>query len=613
MNTSPIYISCDPAAFNYLWSQKDKSTLPRWTPVTKLKNIKKVKKIVVLGCFSVQAKKCLVWVSQNRLELYHSNFSMKEFVLENETIVDIQAGFKSFLILTELGNVYSLASAVTCTHCEIPISDTQPSTWEIIRSVPYFNKEENNRKVESIIMTSYSNFFLCDDGKLYGNGRNKGKLGDGTNNESQNLPKLITENVTRVFGGINAWHYFFTKTSDELFVVGDNSYGNLGIGNSSSQNAPKKIDYWKSSSILDIYCFYESTVLITQEGVAYGCGSSSTNGHTNRHNTFSPIHELKNKKIVKVTGGRKMAVAITSENELYGWGFENNKFPTDRKENEQINNRLPTKINLPKFYQENLIDFEISCGSKAVIIYPKTHNVLLEDFMNLLDSKKFCDSKLVLSSNENNEIHIHKLIVEFRTGLKIESLQKIINKNNLTQKEIEDLLKWVYYNETSDPKKLLQLFDSFNLSSSLIKNSLENDLLKLFNDEDSKDFNILVKIDDDEDGDENNELEDEEGYEEIPVHKLILIARSGLFREMFRNLNEKEKDIGQIKDYSGKSIESLEILIKYFYTNSLKLTADDDPELVVEELEDVIEYYQLNKNSNLQNELNVIKNQFNLN
>ncbi|KAJ6250059.1 hypothetical protein M0813_16431 [Anaeramoeba flamelloides] len=73
---------------------------------------------------------------------------------------------------------------------------------------------------------------------------------------------------------------------------------------------------------------------------------------------------------------------------------------------------------------------------------------------------------------------------------------------------------------------------------------------------------------------------------------------------MFENITEESKSV---KDYSGKSIESIEILIKYFYTEKIELTADHDPLLIIEELEDSIEYYQLNENSNILSQLNEIK------
>ncbi|KAJ3443885.1 kelch-like protein [Anaeramoeba flamelloides] len=95
--------------------------------------------------------------------------------------------------------------------------------------------------------------------------------------------------------------------------------------------------------------------------------------------------------------------------------------------------------------------------------------------------------------------------------------------------------------------------------------------------------------------------DDDDDFEAIPVHKHTLVARSGVFREMFQNLllNENVKNTNSVQDYSNKTIESLEIFVKYLYTSKIELTGGEGPQMIVEVLEDSIEYYQLNKNSNL--------------
>ncbi|KAJ3449069.1 hypothetical protein M0812_05213 [Anaeramoeba flamelloides] len=88
---------------------------------------------------------------------------------------------------------------------------------------------------------------------------------------------------------------------------------------------------------------------------------------------------------------------------------------------------------------------------------------------------------------------------------------------------------------------------------------------------------------------EDDEEEDEE--EELYIHKFILAARSGLFLNMFQNI---EENLHKVKDYSGKSLETIELLISFLYTDELPITADTDQEFIKEEFEDIVEYYQLN-------------------
>ncbi|KAJ3436089.1 hypothetical protein M0812_18135 [Anaeramoeba flamelloides] len=532
---------------------QNENKCPRWTPLSKIKNANKVRKIV-----SGNNPNCLIWKGINNLEFNQTKNKPKSFKIEKEEIKDIQSGYSTYLILTKSGKVFSLAQ--NCSYCEVPLSDPESSTFEKIRPVPFFNNKENNRKVETFAMVGWSNYFVCKDGKLFGNGCNSGRLGDGTSNQSKNLPVLIFENVTRVFGGVQGYGFFFTTKNNELYAAGENSYGCLGTGDSSEQKSPVKVPNWKAEDILYLQTNDSYSILITKEGKTYGCGIVGYNGFTQDLSTFTEIEELKNKKVVEYFGGTRISLALTNENELFGWGFDSDNHPTDQYGN--INIHKPHKINLPKIFQNNpSIKLKITCGIHCVYLYPSYNNCLIQDFQKLFESKIFCDSKLSL--NENIQVPIHKIIVESRTNLQISTIEDLLNKESFSKQEILLFLKWIY---------MIYL------------------MMKI-----PKDFTLLIKNDD----------EDEVVYEEIAVHKIILLTRSGLFREMFENTTEESKSV---KDYSGKSIESIEILIKYFYTEKIELTADHDIQLVTEELEDSIEYYQLNENSNILSQLNEIKN-----
>ncbi|KAJ3432685.1 btb/poz domain-containing protein [Anaeramoeba flamelloides] len=253
----------------------------------------------------------------------------------------------------------------------------------------------------------------------------------------------------------------------------------------------------------------------------------------------------------------------------------------------------------------------IACGSNISFIHLDFKNTLFEDLRILFHSKKFCDCEI---GNLKNQTPVHKALVEFRTKLTIDHIQKKLfgEKKSINKEQTLDFLKWVYYDEISD-KDINKLEQTFNLLKLTyppsVDNTLEKDIAQLYKDDDSKDFKIMVKIDDQED---DNDDEDKEGnYEEIPVHKFILLARSGLFRSMFDQVNEIN-NLNKVQDYTNKSIESLKILIKYFYTDSIKLTAEEEPEFIVDELSDAVEYYQLNDQCNLESELLKIKKQFDL-
>ncbi|KAJ3431048.1 speckle-type poz protein [Anaeramoeba flamelloides] len=218
---------------------------------------------------------------------------------------------------------------------------------------------------------------------------------------------------------------------------------------------------------------------------------------------------------------------------------------------------------------------------------------LEEDLLELFNKGWLSDS--VIKPIDGGKIEFHKMFLEFR----------ILSKIKLTYEELLEKMKECDKNELmaffsvvycgtipfSQNNHLSNAIDSMKFENSLIKKlksreSLNKDLLVMYKNEKSKDFTIIVEEDVDE---------EEPEVEEIKIHKLILIARSKTYRDLILNV---EEEVNKIKDYSGKSPETIKTLARYLYTSKMgPWTADDDIKLVLEEMDDVLDYYQLNLNS----------------
>ncbi|KAJ3426701.1 regulator of chromosome condensation [Anaeramoeba flamelloides] len=576
-----VYVN-GPNSYNFL--NPNSSKLPNWLPVL---TIKKPRKIV-----GGESTHILVWYGNNQLELHHSTLGIKKYELENEQIKDIITGAELYLILTKSGRVYSLTDKYT--YHENPLSHPEQSTFQKPRLCDLLT--DLNLFVESIAMSYCSNFYLCKGGLLYGSGfASSGRLGV-DKQTNQHKPLLVAKNVTKVFSGAHGLGLFYITNDNKLFTSGRNDDGKLGLDTQGKHiKTPVQVKKLPCdvSDIKIIQTGQHHSILLTKQGKVYASGTSNVVATSDKKSEFNLISALKDKIIVKLAMGEYHQLLISNENELYGWGFRN------APSNEYDSWKIPRKIKFPNLTSTALNTVDMFCGSRITVIYSNLNNNLSQDFKKFFENRKFTDCVL------GNGIKCNKSILQFRTNnTKIETIQEIMKEK--TKEEINSFLKWIYYDEIVDLELLENILKSLQLSIDLEENSLNKDLLKLYNDQDSTDFNILVKDDDDD------EEEEEETYEEIPVHKIILCVRSGLFREMFENLNENQTT-NSVKDYSGKSIESLEILIKYFYTDKIELTADNDPILVIEELEDSIEYYQLNADSNLKHQLNKLKIQYKLN
>ncbi|KAJ5079160.1 speckle-type poz protein [Anaeramoeba ignava] len=119
-------------------------------------------------------------------------------------------------------------------------------------------------------------------------------------------------------------------------------------------------------------------------------------------------------------------------------------------------------------------------------------------------------------------------------------------------------------------------FDSNWIESKKGRKGLIKDLHQLYQQQETKDFTIIIE------------------EKEIKVHKLILIIRSELFKGMF--LLNVQDSTNRVHDYSKKSFETLDQFIYFLYHDKFDKSKTLNKK-IIEEFEDVKDYYQLNQNS----------------
>ncbi|KAJ5074338.1 btb/poz domain-containing protein [Anaeramoeba ignava] len=214
-----------------------------------------------------------------------------------------------------------------------------------------------------------------------------------------------------------------------------------------------------------------------------------------------------------------------------------------------------------------------------------------QDFQHFFQKKEFCDSKIL-------NFPVHKLILSNRLSISTEKLQNILRK--YSEKEQERILLWIYsgtFKKIPDQPKKDKNFHDKNERKEEDRISIlgeigitnprrryfHEDLAKLYTQEETKDFTIEV-----------------EG-KEIKAHKLILQVRSQTFRNMFISVND---DSNRTKDFSGKSFDSLNLFIKFLYTD--KITDEDYNENIQKhgesfdfDFEFFLDYFELNPKSTL--------------
>ncbi|KAJ6248297.1 hypothetical protein M0813_17963 [Anaeramoeba flamelloides] len=490
----------------------------------------------------------------------------------------ISQGWEHYLILLENNHVYTYGTNNSDGQLGIrSITKTKKPT-----KLDFFD----DLKVVDIFCGFFFSFILVEGGELYGWGRNDiGCLGNG---KSENVykPTLIHNGVKQYITSGYSHHSFYFDTNDALYGFGSNSPdGRIGLGVAhkresirTPQKVPLKFDY---SEIQNIICGNKYSLLLTKDKKLYTSGASYDNGLPQQTSEFTLIPYFSNNNIKPrlIQTGCNYTVVLDEENYLYHFG----------KSSPDISNikrlcRLEERIE------------SISCGVSFEIFLKIFSNVIAEDFLELLEMGLFTDGEIF-------NCKVHKLLFEIRFNKQFVELKKKFEERFL-ESEFQQVLQWVYGDKPPDTdleKKIIEILEIKKLPI----NNFPQDMEKLYKNEETKDFSIILGVNDDDDEDNDNDNDDED-IVNLKVHKIVLAARSKLFREMFQSI---QNNIQQINDYSQISIDSFEILIEFFYTGKIReLTADDDSEFIIEELQDATQYYQLNKNSNLDLELNLLKN-----
>ncbi|KAJ3450250.1 regulator of chromosome condensation [Anaeramoeba flamelloides] len=499
---------------------------------------------------------------------FNENFYFDDLKLQD--VVQIVSAVQHSLALTGEGKVYAWSMESGTNYYGFQkLNDPEK---------PLLLEDLTDKGITSIHVTNESSLFLNElNGNLYASGvKNRGLCLCNSSNKNNIKLQLVQTNVERVFTGYS-FHGFIEKTNGEIEGFGNNEENQLGIAKKTNQT-PHVIPELTNLSIKSISVGEKFSMVLTTDGKILSSGNKESISTRNNQTQFTGYIQLNDIFMVQINSGASFAVSLSEGGDVWVFGI------WQRKDN--IHPRILTKFVKPCT--------GLQCTYSTGVWFYCTRNTINEDLFNLYKNGYVSDCKI-------KNIPLHKCLLESRLKKSFNEICQILE--NITDKEIMFLMNWVYSDEIkTNPKKIIELLLLFEIKN-ISKHKLSQDLKQLLNNEESMDFKLLIP------DLENNDDEDEgKSFEEIPVHKFILSARSGLFREMFQNV---EKTENQVQDYSGKSMETMELLINHFYTGNFDLTADNDINFISEELQDVQDYYQLNPNSSFYTKFQQLTKRFN--
>ena len=150
-----------------------------------------------------------------------------------ENIVQFVCGAYHSLFLDSYGNVFSVGHNLTG---ELGLGHNTDQNE--------LNKIPNIPPIKIISCVDSSSYLIDFEGNLWTFGRNdQRKLGHGYT-KSKNAPKVIStlKDIQQISYGCCGEHFFAKNSRNEIFVTGNNNYGQLGTGDTQSLSIPKEMN-----------------------------------------------------------------------------------------------------------------------------------------------------------------------------------------------------------------------------------------------------------------------------------------------------------------------------------------------------------------------------------
>uniref|UniRef100_A0A671MH26 RCC1 and BTB domain-containing protein 2-like n=1 Tax=Sinocyclocheilus anshuiensis TaxID=1608454 RepID=A0A671MH26_9TELE len=180
-----------------------------------------------------------------------------------------------------------------------------------------------------------------------------------------------------VFGSA-ANEAIYVTVSDEVFALGTNCSGCLGLGDTQSTIEPRRIDILCGKKIVSLsYGTGPHVVIATADGEVYSWGhngySQLGNGTTNHGLTPALVStSLIGKRVTEVACGSHHTIALTTEGEVYAWGYNNSgqvgsgstaNQPTPRRVSSCLQNKVVVNIACGQLCSMAVLDNgEVACG-----------------------------------------------------------------------------------------------------------------------------------------------------------------------------------------------------------------------------------------------------------
>ena len=214
-------------------------------------------------------------------------------MLSPRDIKQVACGYRYTLVVKNDGSLWATGNN---NYGQLGLGDTTARTT--------FTKVTTNinNDVKQIACGENHTFILKNDGSLWACGYNNyGQLGNGGNNTLKTFTKItnnINNDVKEVICGRG--HTYIIKNDGTVWSTGKNTAGELGLNNTTNKNLFTQVTT-NVSDVKQIACGYYHTYLLTNDGTVYACGDNSKGqlglGNTTQKNIFTTVNITNVKQI----------------------------------------------------------------------------------------------------------------------------------------------------------------------------------------------------------------------------------------------------------------------------------------------------------------------------
>jgi len=210
--------------------------------------------------------------------------------------------------------------------------------------------------VTAIAVGEYHSLFLKSDGSLWAMGyNNEGQLGDGTfgaGHDSHVPEKIVSSGITAIAAG--AYHSLFIESNGSLWGMGDNGYGELGNGPSGFSISPTEIVTSKVTAVAAAGNHELFVKRPTRTSVQLWVMGDNAYGQLGEGNNNNPVYpsapvqifsssSLSIPGVAAITTGTNHSLYVRNDGSLWAMGYnrdgelgdnttDNNNYETNRAE-----------------------------------------------------------------------------------------------------------------------------------------------------------------------------------------------------------------------------------------------------------------------------------------